>query len=101
MAPGTATSASLWAPLDGAWLAAYAMGAMDLASRTNPLDSLSNVDAPPGTPVGKVLGTTATGVWGPVDPPAPTGVWKSWTGTQSEFDALPTKDPAVLYIITG
>jgi hypothetical protein len=101
IAPGTATSASLWAPLDGAWLAAYAMGAMDLASRPSPLDSLSNVEAPPGTPVGKVLGTTATGVWGPVDPPAPTGVWKSWTGTQSEFDALPTKDPAVLYIITG
>jgi hypothetical protein len=70
MAPGTATSASAWAPLDGAWLAAYAMGAMDLASRPNPLDSLSNVEAPPGTPVGKVLGTTGVGAWGPVDPPS-------------------------------
>jgi hypothetical protein len=31
----------------------------------------------------------------------PAGVWKSWTGSQSAYDALPTKDPAVLYIITG
>jgi hypothetical protein len=30
----------------------------------------------------------------------PTGVWKSWTGTQAQFDALPTKDPATLYVIT-
>jgi hypothetical protein len=32
--------------------------------------------------------------------PEPTGVWKSWTGTQSAYDALPTKDPATLYVIT-
>jgi hypothetical protein len=31
------------------------------------LDALRDVSAPASTPVGKVLGTTATGVWGPVD----------------------------------
>jgi hypothetical protein len=31
----------------------------------------------------------------------PPGVWKSWTGTQAQFDALPTKDAATLYIVTG
>jgi hypothetical protein len=30
----------------------------------------------------------------------PSGVWKSWTGTQSEYDALAVKDPATLYVIT-
>jgi hypothetical protein len=39
---------------------------------------------------------------GPAGPqgPEPTGVWRSWTGTQSAYDALPTKDPATLYVIT-
>jgi hypothetical protein len=31
--------------------------------------------------------------------PSP-GVWKSWTGTQSAYDALAVKDPATLYVIT-
>jgi hypothetical protein len=31
------------------------------------LGNLGDVDAPPDTPAGKVLGTTATGAWGPVD----------------------------------
>jgi hypothetical protein len=35
-----------------------------------PLDILTDVSAPPDTPAGKVLGTTATGQWGPVDPPS-------------------------------
>jgi hypothetical protein len=34
------------------------------------LDDLTDVSAPADTPAGKVLGTTAEGVWGPVDPPA-------------------------------
>jgi hypothetical protein len=34
------------------------------------LDSLGDVSAPPATPAGKVLGTTAEGVWAPVDPGA-------------------------------
>ena len=38
-----------------------------------PLDNLSDVAAPSSTPVGKVLGTTGVGVWGPIDPP-PTGL---------------------------
>jgi hypothetical protein len=38
----------------------------------HPLDHLQDVTAPADTPVGKVLGTTATGAWGPIDPPAPT-----------------------------
>jgi hypothetical protein len=35
-----------------------------------PLDILTDVVAPVDTPAGKVLGTTATGQWGPVDPPS-------------------------------
>jgi hypothetical protein len=35
------------------------------------LESLADVTAPPTTPVGKVLGTTAVGEWGPVDFPEP------------------------------
>jgi hypothetical protein len=31
------------------------------------LDALTDVSAPSSTPVGKVLGTTATGTWGPID----------------------------------
>jgi hypothetical protein len=34
------------------------------------LDALKDVTAPANTPIGKVLGTTAVGEWGPVDPPA-------------------------------
>jgi hypothetical protein len=34
------------------------------------LGALYDVSAPASTPAGKVLGTTATGSWGPVDPPA-------------------------------
>jgi hypothetical protein len=34
------------------------------------LDDLTDVSAPANTPAGKVLGTTAEGVWGPIDPPA-------------------------------
>jgi hypothetical protein len=33
------------------------------------LDNLGDVTAPTTTPTGKVLGTTAEGVWAPVDPP--------------------------------
>jgi hypothetical protein len=49
------------------------------------LDGLTDVTAPSSTPAGKILGTTATGAWGPVDPPAgigaalsivATGLWK-------------------------
>jgi hypothetical protein len=38
-----------------------------------PLDQLTDVSAPANTPVNKVLGTTAIGTWGPIDPP-PTGL---------------------------
>lgn len=36
-------------------------------SNVNLLDDLQDVSAPPSTPAGKLLGTTSTGVWGPVD----------------------------------
>jgi hypothetical protein len=44
-------------------------------------------------------------VWEPYDLVSlaarePAGVWKSWTGTQSAYDALAVKDPATLYVIT-
>jgi hypothetical protein len=28
-------------------------------------------------------------------------MWKRWTGTKAQYDALPTKDPNTLYGITG
>jgi hypothetical protein len=40
------------------------------AGPVGPLDTLTDVSAPANTPAGKVLGTTGTGAWGPVDPPA-------------------------------
>lgn len=64
-----------------------------------PLDGLTDVTAPANTVAGKLLGTTATGQWGPVD--APTTGWGKWSGTQAQYDALPIKDPNVLYVITG
>jgi hypothetical protein len=110
-----------------------------------PLDDLQDVTAPASTPVGKLLGTTATGKWGPVDPPvtgltqadadaryvnvtgdAMTGSFgmggfrifglgepitadhaatkayvdgRIWSGTQAQYDAIPTKDPTVLYVV--
>jgi hypothetical protein len=92
------------------------------------LEGLVDVDAPFDTPAGKVLGTTAEGTWGPVDPPGgtlpegptvpadlpagslffntscapadpgPVG-WGKWSGTQAEYDAIAVKDPDVLYVI--
>lgn len=108
-----------------------------------PLDDLQDVTAPASTPAGKLLGTTAIGKWGPVDPPvtgltqatadarylklsggsltgalavsgtvsgaAPTAAGhlttktyvdgRIWSGTQAQYDAIPTKDPTVLYCI--
>jgi hypothetical protein len=31
--------------------------------------------------------------------PAPTGFWKSWTGSQAEYDALGTYDDETLYVV--
>jgi hypothetical protein len=45
-------------------------GIQGLPGPAGPLDILTDVTAPSSTPAGKVLGTTATGQWGPVDPPA-------------------------------
>jgi hypothetical protein len=42
----------------------------DVTLAPDALDSLKDVTAPTDTPAGKVLGTTADGQWGPVDPPA-------------------------------
>jgi len=51
------------------------------AGPAGPLDILTDVTAPSTTPAGKVLGTTATGQWGPVDPPAGGGQThaRQWT----------------------
>lgn len=62
------------------------------------LDQLQDVSAPGSTPVGKVLGTTAIGRWAPIDPPSPG--WGKWVGTQAQYDAITTKDPGVLYVVT-
>jgi len=45
-------------------------GIQGLPGGMGALDALSDVTAPASTPVGKVLGTTATGLWGPITPPA-------------------------------
>jgi hypothetical protein len=48
------------------------------------LNTLTDVTAPASTPAGKVLGTTATGQWEPVDPPAsPGGGLPPATSTQT------------------
>jgi hypothetical protein len=65
-------------------------------TRADYLDDLGDVTAPADTPAGKVLGTTAEGAWGPVDIPA-----VIWQGTQAAYDALATKNPNVLYVVTG
>jgi hypothetical protein len=44
-------------------------GATGPAGPAGPLDILTDVTAPADTPPGKVLGTTAEGAWGPIDPP--------------------------------
>jgi hypothetical protein len=61
------------------------------------LDGLHDVTAPPNTPAGKMFGTTGIGEWGPVDPPAS---WGRWVGTRAEYDALPSRSPDVLYVVT-
>jgi hypothetical protein len=55
------------------------------------LDALKDVAAPANTPTGKLLGTTAAGQWGPVDPPASTGAGNLLTPNQaSGTDTLGT-----------
>jgi hypothetical protein len=50
-------------------------------------------DTVASAPAGKVLGTTAVGEWGPVS--------VFWKGTQAQYDAIPTKDPNLLYCVAG
>jgi hypothetical protein len=50
-------------------------------------------DTVASAPAGKVLGTTAVGEWGPVS--------VFWKGTQAQYDAIPTKDPNILYCVAG
>jgi hypothetical protein len=76
------------------------------------LDNLGDVSAPPSTPAGKVLGTTATGAWGPVDPPT-SGTDEVWLGPDApagatvelwvDTDAVPVGDfPSVEVVdVTG
>lgn len=127
------------------------------AGSVGPLNDLTDVTAPANTPSGKILGTTAEGAWGAVDPPvgdvteAPidgnqyvrqdagwslislTGYLqlsggtltgplildgaapatnqtatdkayvdsRIWTGTQAQYDAIPVKDPEVLYVVVA
>lgn len=53
------------------------------------LDALTDVTADPTTPAGKVLGTTATGAWGPVD--APSGLPPA--GVSAEFTHIDNDGP--------
>jgi hypothetical protein len=89
------------------WMAkAYPAGAL-VVKHTGSAYEMFHATGPAAA--GDVPGTAA--VWERVTLPAlrdriaaigtPTGVWKSWSGTQAQFDALPTKDPATLYVVTG
>jgi hypothetical protein len=52
-----------------------------------------------GSDTGRVLTVKDTGPgWAAI--PAPPASWARWTGTQAEYDALVTKDPDTLYVIT-
>jgi hypothetical protein len=52
-----------------------------------------------GSATGRVLTVKDTGPgWAAI--PAPPASWARWTGTQAEYDALVTKDPDTLYVIT-
>jgi hypothetical protein len=52
-----------------------------------------------GSDTGRVLTVKDTGPgWAAI--PAPPASWARWTGTQAEYDALATKDPDTLYVIT-
>jgi hypothetical protein len=65
-------------------------GGVNLA--INDLSDVDTVTTPPTE--GQSLGwDAAAGNW------LPSFVWKSWSGTQAEYDAIPTKDPLTLYAI--
>lgn len=54
------------------------------------------------TPPKSISVTAPIGKQGPPGPPGPPGADALWDRmTQAEFDALPTKDSNVLYIIIG
>lgn len=61
------------------------------------LDELADVAVPAPLDGDGLMyeGVYPTGLW--VNAPA----WGRWTGTQAEYDALGTYDPAVLYVVTG
>jgi len=59
------------------------------AGPAGPLDILTDVTAASDTPAGKVLGTTAVGAWGPVDPTAPSYARLPW-GTSLDDVVGPT-----------
>jgi hypothetical protein len=88
----------------GMSLVKQASGAWHGENKSYTLNQLSDVTAPATTEAGKLLGTTATGAWGPVDPPAPPQShpsWGRWAGTQAQYDAIVPHDPNTLYVITG
>jgi hypothetical protein len=59
------------------------------------LNDLTDVDTATTPPVDSngLLWSDAASNW------TPQPVWKSWSGTQAEYDAIPTKDPLTLYAI--
>jgi hypothetical protein len=59
------------------------------------IDDLTDVDTTTTPPTeSQALGwSDAAANW------LPQSVWKSWSGTQAEYDAIPTKDPLTLYAI--
>jgi len=67
------------------------------------LGPASTVPGPPG-PKGdkgdKGADSTVPGPKGDKGDKGDTGASGVWIGTQAQYDALPVKDPAVLYVIT-
>lgn len=74
--------------VDGKWRP-LTLPELWLSSRPGALDSLSDVTAPADTPAGKVLGTTAEGAWGAIDPPA--------GGTPFDLSAVPVYSATTEY----
>lgn len=80
-----------WAPISSAG----PPGPTGPAGPIGPIDILTDVDTSTTAPAdGDGLAWSGTaGNW------VPQGMWKSWSGTQAEYDALGTYDPQTLYCV--
>ena len=79
--------------MNGITVTAHQNGVNVISATPKPVSVVTTASKP-------VNVTARTGPQGPPGPPGPSGTPALWDSmTQQEFDALPTKDPQVLYII--